>query len=102
MYDFHLYRDNARVIVKNLPQVRTLRFEGASVYRDGLRILFNETVQVNEIELQRCFLKDDDGETADPFNLFPLNITFNLKGRKWHRSVSAKTSVQFEWDKWMT
>ncbi|KAK1583685.1 hypothetical protein Q3G72_026107 [Acer saccharum] len=103
MPDFHINRHNARVIIKNLRQVRALRFEGASLCSDGMEILFFSYTDIKVIQLWRCFLKDNEGntDTANPIYSFPMSITFTFtEHAAWCRKY-IEVPTGFDWDEWM-
>ncbi|KAK4851882.1 hypothetical protein QYF36_019141 [Acer negundo] len=100
MSDFHINRHNAHVIIKNLHQMRALRFEGASICSDGMEIIFFSYTDIKVIQLWRCFLKDNEGDTdtANPIYSFPMSITFTFtEHAAWCRKY-IEVPTGFDWD----
>lgn len=102
MRDFYLTRSAASVIVENLVRVKILKFEGVCIHRDGINRLFNDCLEMQEIQLCSCFLMEDDD-----LSNFKATINVNFALTKWHGFQewgfcnSVEESTKSGWRNWL-
>ncbi|XP_031280853.1 putative F-box/LRR-repeat protein 23 [Pistacia vera] len=57
----HLNAENAKVVLKNLPKLKTIKFEGACLFRgESYSLLWTESSMLEAIYFSDCFLMRED------------------------------------------